>query len=165
MSLFPGALDFVQGPSMAGGVFVTVRVEDERIQADLQYLKVGEGKYFTFLRPYHLWFLEAPISVARAQLYRQPTLVPLDQPVAEVMAVAKRALRQGERLDDFGGHSFYGIMDRAEEAHRLNALPTGLAPGAEMVQPVEAGEILTWDDVRLDEGSVVVKLRRQQDAL
>jgi predicted homoserine dehydrogenase-like protein len=162
---FPGAVDFVQGPSMAGGVFVTVRVEDKRIRADLQYLKVGEGKYFTFFRPYHLWFLEAPISVARAHLHRQTTLVPLDRPVAEVMAVAKRALEPGERLDDFGGFSFYGIMDRAEEARRLNALPVGLASGAQMVRRVGLGEILTWDDVRLDEGSAVVKLRRQQDAV
>ncbi|MBC8446959.1 MAG: NAD(P)-dependent oxidoreductase [Chloroflexi bacterium] len=162
---FPGAVDFVQGPAMAGGVFVVVRVEDERIRADLQYLKVGKGKYFTLFRPYHLWFLEAPHSVARAVLYRQTTLVPLDRPVAEVMTVAKRALQPGERLDDFGGFTFYGIMDRAEEACALNALPVGLSPGAEIIRPVAAGEIITWDDVRLDEESVVVKLRRQQDAL
>jgi len=162
---FPGAVDFVQGPAMAGGVFVTVRVEDERIRADLQYLKVGQGKYFTFFRPYHLWFLEAPISVARAYLYHQATLVPLDRPVAEVMAVAKRALTPGERLDDFGGFTFYGVMERAEEAQSLNALPVGLAPGAEVARPVAAGAIVTWDGVRLDEASTVVRLRRQQDAL
>jgi len=82
-----------------------------------------------------------------------------------VMAVSKRALRPGERLDDFGGFTFCGIIDRAEEARALNALPVGLAPGAEVVRPVAADEILTWDDVRLDEDSLVVKLRRQQDAL
>ena len=162
---FPGAVDFVQGPSMAGGVFVTVRVEDERIRADLQYLKVGKGKYFTFFRPYHLWFLEAPISVARAHLHRRTTLVPLDRAMAEVMTVAKRALKPGERLDDFGGFTFYGVMDRAEEARALNALPVGLAPSAEVVRPVAVGEVVTWEDVGLDEDSIVVKLRRQQDAL
>jgi predicted homoserine dehydrogenase-like protein len=162
---FPGAVDFVQGGSMAGGVFVTVRVQDERIRADLEYLKVGKGRYYTFFRPYHLWFLEAPISIARAHLYRQPWLVPLDRPVADVMTVAKRDLKPGEQLDDFGGFTFYGVMDLAEVARELNALPVGLAPGAQVARPVTAGAILTWDDVRLDEGSVVVKLRRQQDAL
>lgn len=162
---FPGAVDFVQGSSMAGGVFVTVRVEDERIREDLEYLKVGKGKYFTFFRPYHLWFLEAPLSVARAYLYRQPTLVPLDRPVAEVMAVSKRALKPGERLDNFGGFMYYGVIDLAEVARELNAIPVGLAPGAEVIRPVASGEILTWDDVKLDEDSLVVKLRRQQDAL
>jgi predicted homoserine dehydrogenase-like protein len=162
---FPGAVDFVQGDSMAGGVFVTVRVEDERIRDDLQYLKVGKGKYFTFFRPYHLWFLEAPISIARAHLHRHVTLSPLDQPVAEAMTVAKKDLKPGERLDDFGGYTFHGVMDRAEVARELNALPVGLAPGAEVVRPVTAGDVLTWDDVRLDESSAVVRLRRQQDAL
>ncbi|HEX9616362.1 MAG TPA: hypothetical protein VGA03_03040 [Anaerolineales bacterium] len=160
---FPGAVDFVQGSAMAGGVFVTVRIGDERIQADLEYLKVGKGKYYTFFRPYHLWFLEAPISVARAFLYKQSTLVPLDRPVAEVMTVAKRPLRAGERLDDFGGFTFYGVMDRAEAAHALNALPVGLAPGARLVRPVLQGAIITWEDVQLDESSPVVKLRRRQD--
>ena len=98
---------------MAGGVFVTVRVQDDRIADDLKYLKVGNGRYSTFFRPYHLWFIEAPISIARAVLYRQTTLVPLDRPVADVLSIAKRDLRPGERLDEFGGYTFRGLMDTA----------------------------------------------------
>jgi predicted homoserine dehydrogenase-like protein len=162
---FPGAVDFVQGSSMSGGVFITVRVRDERIREDLQYLKIGRGKYCTFFRPYHLWFLEAPISVARAHLYREVWLAPLDRPVAEVMTVAKRSLTPGERLDDFGGYTYYGTIERAEITAALNALPVGLAPGAKVVRSVSAGEIVTWDDVELDEDSLVVKLRRQQDGM
>jgi predicted homoserine dehydrogenase-like protein len=162
---FPGAVDFVQGSSMAGGVFVTVRIQDERIRADLEYLKVGKGKYYTFFRPYHLWFLEAPISIARAALYRQKTLVPLDRPVAEVMAVAKSDLHPGESLDEFGGYTFYGVMDRAEACRAANALPVGLAPGAVMVRAVQQGKTITWEDVRLDEDSTLVRLRRQQDGM
>jgi len=167
---FPGVVDFVQGAAMSGGVFITVRVQDARISADLRYLKVAGdrqrgGKYFTFFRPYHLWFLEAPISVARAALYREVWLAPQDHPVADVMAVAKRALKPGERLDDFGGYTFYGVMERAEEARALNALPVGLAPGADVVRRVSLGSVITWDDVSLDETSTVVRLRRQQDAL
>ena len=167
---FPGAVDFVQGPSMSGGVFITVRSSDARVAADLRYLKVtgdrkSGGKYFTFFRPYHLWFLEAPISVARAYLYRETWLVPQDRPVADVMTVAKRALHAGETLDEFGGYTFHGTMDRMETALELRALPVGLAPGARVVRPVPADQIITWDDVQLDESSTVVKLRRQQDAL
>jgi predicted homoserine dehydrogenase-like protein len=167
---FPGVVDFVQGQDMSGGVFVTMRVEERRIRTDLQYLKLAGdrnrgGRYFTLFRPYHLWFLEAPISVARAHLHRHVWLAPLDEPVAEVMTFAKRDLQPGERLDGFGGYTFHGVMERAEEARALKALPVGLAPSAEVVRPVEAGEIVTWDDVELDENSVVVRLRRQQDAL
>ena len=159
------SVDFVQGSSMAGGVFVTVRIEDQRICEDLEYLKVGKGHYYTFFRPYHLWFLEAPISVARAYLYRQTTLVPLDQPVADVITVAKRDLIPGDRLDEFGGYTFSGLIDNAETTRELNALPVGLAPGAVVNKQVPAGDFLTWEDVTLDENSQVVKLRREQDQL
>jgi predicted homoserine dehydrogenase-like protein len=162
---FPGVVDFVQGSDMSGGVFLTVRVENRRIADDLKYLKVGQGRYATFFRPYHLWFLEAPISVAQAYLLRQPWLVPLDRPVVDVLTIAKKDLSVGESLDAFGGYAFRGSMDRAEEAGRLNALPVGLAPGAVMVKPARKDELITWDHVKLDEGSTVVRLRRQQDAL
>ncbi|MBK8986396.1 MAG: NAD(P)-dependent oxidoreductase [Chloroflexi bacterium] len=160
---FPGVVDFVQGTAMAGGVFVTVRVQDDRIADDLKYLKVGNGRYSTFFRPYHLWFIEAPISIARAVMHRQTTLVPLDYPVADVLTIAKRDLRPGERLDDFGGYTFRGLMDTATAVSAENGLPAGLAPGAELIRPVASGAIITWADVRLDESSPVVRLRRLQD--
>lgn len=162
---FPGAVDFVQGSAMAGGVFVVVRVTDPRLRADLEYLKVGRGHYFTFFRPYHLWFIEAPISIAQACLNREPTLTPLPRPVADVLTVAKRDLWPGQRLDTFGGYDFHGIMDRAAAVRSLNGLPVGLAPGAVMMRPVVKGGIITWDDVALDESSTVVRLRREQDGI
>lgn len=165
LTKFPGAVDFVQGSAMSGGVFIVVRINDERIRADLEYLKVGRGKYFTFFRPYHLWFLEAPISIARAYLHREPTLQPLENPVADIMTIAKRDLTAGEALDTFGGYTFYGVMDRADTVRNINALPAGLAPGAKLIRPVTAGDIISWENVLLDEESTVVKLRRQQDRL
>lgn len=162
---YPGIVDFVQGSAMAGGVFTTVRISDKRICDDLEYLKVGKGNYYTFFRPYHLWFLEAPISVAKAYLHRQTTLVPLSKPVAEVMTFAKRDLKAGEKLDDFGGYTFYGVIDQAELAQSLKALPAGLAPGAVLTQPITANQIITWEHVSLDESSRVVQLRRMQDSL
>jgi predicted homoserine dehydrogenase-like protein len=92
-------------------------------------------------------------------------MAPLDRPVAEVMTIAKRTLVPGQQLDDFGGYTFYGTIERAEIARALNALPVGLAPGATVARLIPAGEIITWDDVQLDEGSVVVRLRRQQDEM
>jgi predicted homoserine dehydrogenase-like protein len=162
---FPGVVDFVQGSDMAGGVFLTVRMDNARIAADLKYLKAGNGKYTTIFRPYHLWFIEAPISVARAHLYREPWLLPLERPVVDVMAVAKKDLHAGDVLDGFGGYAFHGTMDRAAEAKSLDALPVGLAPGAKIVSIVKKGSVIRWADVQLDESSPVVRLRRQQDAL
>jgi predicted homoserine dehydrogenase-like protein len=161
----PGVVDFVQGGAMAGGVFITVRVADPRLRADLEYLKVGKGYYYTFFRPYHLWFIEAPISVARAYLYRQTTLVSLDQPTAEVLTLAKRDLQPGETLDTFGGYTFSGVIDTAAAAAAANALPVGLAPGAVVTSSLAAGQVITWEDVQLDETQTVVRLRREQDQI
>ena len=163
MTPFPGVVDFVQGSAMSGGVFITVRIPDERVQADLQYLKVGKRNYCTFFRPYHLWFLEAPISIARAFFYNESTLVPLDQPVADVATVAKKDLAVGDTLDVFGGYTFFGRMDVKEECVKTKALPVGLAPGAKVTKPLKKGDIITWDHVELDEGRTIVKLRRKQD--
>jgi predicted homoserine dehydrogenase-like protein len=91
--------------------------------------------------------------------------VPLDRPVADVLAIAKKDLAPGETLDAFGGYTFHGSMDNAEEAKKLKALPVGLAPGAKILKAVRKGAVITWADVKLDESSTVVKLRRQQDAL
>lgn len=157
-------VDYVQGSAMAGGVFITVKIDNARVADDLTYLKVGKGPYFTFFRPYHLWFLEAPISIARAYFYRETTLVPLDTPVADVATVAKRDLAPGDTLDTFGGYTFRGVNYRFEEFSSKNALPVGVAPGATLVKPVKIGEIVTWDDVTLDETAPVVQLRRSQDA-
>ncbi len=161
----PNSIDFVQGPAMAGGVFITVRVIDDRIRADLEYLKVGKGKYFTFFRPYHLWFIEAPISVAKAYLHREITLVSRDLPMADVMTVAKKNLRAGEKLDCFGGYTFRGVMDLSSETIKLNALPAGIAPGAKIINDIKIGDVIKYEDVLLDEELTVVKLRREQDRI
>jgi len=162
---FSPVVDYVQGSAMSGGVFLTVKAPSRRIADDLGYLKVGKGPYFTFFRPYHLWFLEAPLSIARAVLYRETTLVPLDEPVAEVATIAKRDLQPGDHLDTFGGYTFRGMNMDATDLFSQNALPVGLAPGAAVVRPVAQGAVVTWDDVDLDEKSAVVRLRRRQDTI
>jgi predicted homoserine dehydrogenase-like protein len=81
------------------------------------------------------------------------------------MTVAKRDLVLGEQLGQLGGYTFYAVMDHAEEADQVSALPVGIVPGAKVVRPVAQGKIGTWDDVKLDQGSTAVKLRRMQDAM
>lgn len=163
ISIHTHAVDFVQGEEMAGGVFITVKVEDEVIKNDLEYLKVGRGKYFTFFRPYHLWFLEAPLSFARAFFYRKPTLVPLQKPSAEVLTVAKKDLKPGDILDTFGGYTFYGLIDTYENYKQERALPAGLAPGAKVKNPIQENQIIRWDDVELEGKSLIVRLRKEQE--
>jgi predicted homoserine dehydrogenase-like protein len=127
--------------------------------------EVREKKLFTFFHQNHLWSLDTLISIARAHLFQQATLVLLDRPGADSMTEAKRDLHIGEHLDDIGGFTFHGIIEHADIARELDALPVGLAPNAKINRYIKAGEITTWNDVLLDEDQIVVKLRYEQDKL
>ena len=92
---------------------------------------MGEGPYFTFIRPYHLTSLEVPLTCARVALYGKPDMVPLDRPVAEVCAVAKRDLKPGETLDQIGEYTYRAWVMRADEARLAKAIPCGLLEGGD----------------------------------
>jgi predicted homoserine dehydrogenase-like protein len=148
------------------GVFVVIRAEHPFIQEDLKnyYLHPGGDEHnFLLYRPYHLVAVEAPLSIAAAALYGQPTGAPLPTPTAEVVAVAKRDLKQGELLDGSGGYTVYGLCEKAEVARAQGLLPLGLADQARLTQPVRRGEAITYDMAELAD-SVALKLRRLQDA-
>ena len=97
---FPGVVDFVQGNGHVGRRLHDGARRQRAHRRGPALPEGGQGRYTTFFRPYHLWFIEAPISVARAHLYREPWLVPLDRPVVEVLTIAKKDLAPGETLDD-----------------------------------------------------------------
>lgn len=149
------------------GIFVVIRTEHPFIQEDLAgYIGHvgGHGHNFLLYEPYHLVAVAAPMSIAKAVFHGQPTGAPLPTPVAEVVAVAKRDLKQGETLDGSGGYTIYGLAERAEIARKQKLLPLGLASGVKLKQPVKQGSPITYDMVELNEDSYVLKLRRLQDA-
>lgn len=160
-----GAVDYAVG-DVAPGVFVIITTDQPKIIADLNYLRLsGTGKYWALYRPYHLANLETPITVAKAVLNREVTLATYQPPVAETVAVAKRDLQPGERLDALGGFTMYGLIERAETARAEDLLPLGVAVGATLQKPVKAGQPLRYADVALDESQTILKLRREQDRL
>ena len=55
--------------------------------------------------------------------------------------------------------------DKASDARKENLVPIGLVQNAVMKRAVPVGTLLTYDDVELDENSLIVKLRREQDAM
>jgi predicted homoserine dehydrogenase-like protein len=149
------------------GVFVVIRTDHPFIQEDLVDYHVhpgGDGKNFLLYRPYHLVAVAAPISIAKAVLLREPTGSPLPRPVAEVITVAKRDLRQGESIDGGGGYTVLGMCEKAEVARAENLLPLGLSPGARLKQDVAAGSAISYDMVEVDRESFIFKLRQLQDA-
>jgi predicted homoserine dehydrogenase-like protein len=69
------------------------------------------------------------------------------------------------REPDIGGTTVYGGADSAEAVAAAQLLPLGLAVRATVVRAVPVDRPLTYDDVELDDGSTILRLRRLQDLL
>jgi predicted homoserine dehydrogenase-like protein len=126
-------------------------------------LHVGKGPNFTLHRPYHLTSLETPLTAARAVLYHRADIQPLDYPVAETIALAKRDLAPRAVLGRIGECDYRGWSIGWADARRKRALPLGLAENARVVRPVRAGEALTYDNCAVDQSKTIVKLRQALD--
>ena len=159
-----GTVEYING--VAPGVFLIFASGQPDINHELRYVKLGSGPNYVLYRPYHLTSLETPLSVAKACMDGIPTIVPRAGHVAETGTVAKRDLKAGENLDGFGGFTIRGTFMSAMEAKRKNALPMGLADKKTVMRKdVKRGELITYADVTLDENSLMLQLRKLQDAL
>jgi predicted homoserine dehydrogenase-like protein len=158
-----GVVDYSIGKRVAPGVFCVVEMRHPRLAERMTDLKVGPGPCYTLYRPYHLTSIEVPLSAARAVIYGRADLQPLDRPVAEVAARAKRDLAPGEVLDRIGERCYRGWALAATDARAQGALPLGLAERATVTRPIGKGELLTYANCAPDETLTVVQLRRRQD--
>lgn len=160
-----GCVDFTVGKGVAPGVFVIAKMGHPRLKERMHDLKLGKGPYYKFYRPYHLTSLEVPLTCARVALYGIPDMTPLDTPVAEVCAVAKRDLKAGEPLDAIGEYTYRAYILTTEDARAKRAIPCGLLEGGKVLKDIKRGELLTYDNASVDEGSKLVQLRKKQDEL
>ena len=92
-----------------------------------------------------------------------PTIVPLDKQTSQVIAVAKRNLKKGEKLDGIGGFTVYGVIEKIELATKENALPLGLAKGMVMKKDIAKGELIRWEDVEKEKESILLQLYQREN--
>jgi predicted homoserine dehydrogenase-like protein len=157
-------VEYING--VAPGVFIIVASNQPHINHELAYLSMGPGPNYVLYRPYHLTSLETPLTVAKACIDHVPSIVPRAGLVAETGTVAKRDLKAGEKLDGIGGFTIRGTFISAAEAKAKNVLPMGLVnKNTVMLNDVKKGELVTYADVKLDESTLMVQLRKLQDAL
>ena len=156
-----GIIDYTVGPS-AVKVFVLAEHDDPKQQHYLKLYKMGDGPLYPFWIPYHLVHFEAPNAIARAVLFNDSLAKPLGGPVVEVCAVAKRDLKQGEILDDYGMYMTYGEGVNAEEMCAKRYLPEGLVAGCKLTRSIAKDEVITYDDVVLPKGRLADQLRAEQ---
>lgn len=144
-----GRTDFILGAEPGPGVFVIGYNDHPTQQHYARVLKMGDGPLYTFYIPYHLPHLETPLSVARAELFQDPTITPQGAPVCEVVTLAKRDLRAGETLDGIGGFLTYGSIDNVDVVHRQSLLPMGLSEGGVLTRDLPKDEAISYDDVAM----------------
>lgn len=158
-----GVVDYSIGKGVAPGVFCIVKPRHPRVLERMTDLKVGPGPCYTIFRPYHLTSLEVPLSALRAVIHGVPDMQPVDRPVAECVALAKRDLSPGEVMGKIGETEYRGFAMTWEDASQEGALPLGLAERARVTKPVKAGERLTYANCTPDESLVITQIRRRQD--
>lgn len=154
-------IDYTVGPSSVK-VFVLAEHSDPKQRHYLSLYKLGEGPLYPFWVPYHLPHIETPNAIARVALFGDQLAPPLAGPSVEVAAVAKRDLKAGETLDDYGMFMTYGEATNAEEMCERRLLPEGLVEGCKLMHDVAKDEVLTYDDVELPAGRVADRLRAEQ---
>jgi len=158
-----GLVDYALGAAPHTGAFVVVHEENVRKQAQMAYYKLGKGPFYVFYTPFHLPHLQIASTLGRAVVHRDPTVAPIGGPVAEVLAVAKRDLKAGERLDGIGGYCTYGLIENAAVARKIGALPIGLSESCVLRQDVAKDEVILSAQVDAAEDSVIDGLWREQN--
>ncbi len=170
VNLFPmdqlmngGIVDYVLGAEPGPGVFVLGYNDNPIKQQYAQYLKMGDTPLYVFYVPYHLPHLESPITVARVVLFHDAATAPIGGPMVDVIAAAKRDLKEGEVLDGIGGFHTYGDSENHDVCRVGNLLPMSLSEGCRLIRDIPKDQALTYGDVVLPEGRLVDRLRNEQD--
>ena len=160
----PGVVDYVVGAEPGPGVFVLGTHDHPQQKHYLNLYKLGTGPLYCFYTPYHLCHFEVPNTVARAVLFGDAAITPLDAPCVDVVAAAKIDLKADQILDALGGYLTYGLCENSDTVGVQNLLPIGLAEGCRLKRDIPKDQVLTYEDVQLPEGRLSDKLRAEQDA-
>jgi predicted homoserine dehydrogenase-like protein len=158
-----GLVDYSVGAMPMTGAWVIVHEDSPLKRAQLTYYRLGDGPFFVFYTPFHLPHVQIPSTIGRAVIHRDPTVAPLAGPVCEVLTVAKRDLKAGERLDGVGGFCTYGLIDNRAAARAIGALPIGLSEDCVLRRDIAKDEVISFDDVQSPSGRLAENLWREQN--
>jgi predicted homoserine dehydrogenase-like protein len=156
-----GVVDYVVGTPLTK-VYCLAEHNDPKQQHYLNLYKMGEGPLYSFFIPYHLVHFEVPNAIARVALFRDSLAPPLGGPVVEVCACAKKDLKAGETLDDYGCYMTYGEAVNTPEMSASRYLPEGLVEGCVLKRDIPKDGVISYDDVELPKGRLADQLRAEQ---
>ncbi len=142
-------VDFAFG--IAPGVFTVIYSEDEYVNYEMEYLKMGEGPYWSLYRPYHLTSLETPRTIMDLAVNKE-SILNSNYWNVYVAAYAKRNLKQGEKLGSIGGDCYFGVALNNTEGRPW--IPVGIAENGILTSPVNKGEPIPIDSVEMEENTI-----------
>ena len=109
------------------GVYVVFKAESDYAASCFKQYGMPtdlSGRYAAMYKPFHLIGLEPSISVLNVALRGEPT-GSCRGFRGDAVAVAKRALKEGETLDGEGGYTVYAKLIPAHAAFRSAHCPSG----------------------------------------
>jgi len=153
-------VDFAFG--IAPGVFTIIYSEDEYVNYEMEYLKMGKGPYWTLYRPYHLTSLEIPRTIMHLAVNKD-TLLNAKTWNVYVASYAKKDMDKGDKLDSIGGHSYYGVA--TNKSHKGDYLPVGIAENATLIEPVKKGSPILLNQVEIEQNIIYSMWKDQEEKL
>ena len=94
----------------------------------------------------------------------EATIAPTEGTIADTVAIAKKDLKKGDRLDSIGGYTVYGVIEEHRIVKNENLVPIGLInERTKVLKDIIKGEPITYDMVELDTTMEIYKLRQIQD--
>jgi len=159
---FPDVAARVEALDPCAGVFILAKTDDPVQQAYLSKYKLDGYPLYLFKLPFQMAHFEVANTVAKAVLFKDGAICPINKPYVEVVAAASRDINAGEILDGITGDYTFGVCRNAEDVQSMNFLPIGVAENCIIKRNVPKDQILTYDDVILPEGRLIDMLRAEQ---
>lgn len=144
-----GVVDFAFG--VAPGVFAVVHSEDEYVNYEMEYLKMGKGPYWTLARPYHLTSLEIPRTIMSLEVNKE-TRLSANKWNVEVIAFAKNDIEPGTNLGSIGGDLIYGTAMKSKNSSGL--APLGIAENNIVQKSIKKGSAIEVNDLEIKDNNL-----------
>ncbi len=129
------------------GIFIAARHKDY-CRPYLNYLKMGDGPFYTLTRNFHLCHLEVMKTVRSVLEHGDVLMNNSSHPRISVATVAKRDLTKNHFIKH-GVGSFDVRGEALEITDSPDHVPIGLLMNGRLKQSVEKGQRITMDDVDL----------------
>ena len=153
-------VDFAFG--IAPGVFAVIYSEDDYVNYEMEYLKMGKGPYWTLARPYHLTSLEIPRTIRHIMLEKYSKLSAQSWNV-EVVAYAKQDIEPGTNLESIGGDYIYGKAQKSSTSNGL--LPIGIAENSIVNKAIKKGQPIATEAIDAQDNDLCEFWRYQNQIL